>query len=111
MLFLAIEEQLHRPAGVLREPRADEALRVGTELAAEAAAHVLRDDTDVRARNLQALREAVLRPMHALRRYPCRELVAVPLADAAVRLHADVRDDMRRICLLDNVSGLLEALF
>src|SRR6185312_12239822 len=109
MFFLAIEEQLDGPAGFLREPRADEALRVGTELAAEAAAHVLRDDADVRAWNLQALREAVLRAVDALRGDPRRELVAVPLADAAVRLHAHVRDDVRRIRLFDDVRGGFEA--
>ena len=107
MLLLAIEEQLDGDLGFLRELRADEALRVGAELAAEAAAHVLRDDADVGARNLEALREAVLRAVDALRGHPRRQLVAVPLADAAVRLHAHVRDDMRRIGLLDDVRGLL----
>ena len=43
VLFLAIEHQLHRRAGQLRQLRADDALGVGPELAAEAAAHVLAD--------------------------------------------------------------------
>ena len=41
VLFLAVEHQLHGRARLLRELRADDALRVGAELAAEPAAHVL----------------------------------------------------------------------
>src|SRR5204862_7600621 len=50
MLFLAIEHQLDRRARLLRELRADDALRIRRELAAEAPAHVLRDDPHARLR-------------------------------------------------------------
>ena len=73
----------------LRELRADDALRVRPELAAEAAAHVLRDDAHVRLRNASGRARSSSRvPLHALRRDPRRQLVAVPLADRAVRLEA-----------------------
>src|ERR1043166_4636828 len=56
---------------------------------------------------------ASLKPSSRLpfRSEPRRQLVAVPLADAAVGFHADVRDDVRRIRLLDDVCGQPEALF
>ena len=53
MLFLAIERHLHRHARLLREPRANQSLGAELQLAAEAAAHVLTDDADVRLRNLR----------------------------------------------------------
>src|SRR5262245_6787332 len=70
VFFLPIEEQLDGLSRVLREPRADKALRVRTELAAEPAAHVLRDDANVRCRNPEALRKAVLRAVNTLRAHP-----------------------------------------
>ena len=68
VLFLAIEHQLHRRAGSFRDPRAQQTLDVGTELAPEAAAHVLGDHAHVGLRNLQALREPVAGAVHSLRR-------------------------------------------
>ena len=109
VLFLAIEHQLDRHAGVLRQPRTDDAFRVRGELAAEPAAHVLRDHADIGCGDLEAARVAVARAVHGLRRHPRGELVSVPLAHGAVRLEADVRDDVRGIRLLDNVRGLLES--
>src|SRR5438477_12965887 len=105
MLFLAIEHQLDRRTRELRELRADDALRIGRELAAETAAHVLRDDTHVRLWNAKRLRVALRALMHALRCDPCGELVAFPLADRAVRLETHVRADVRRIRLPDDVRG------
>src|SRR5205814_1548508 len=61
MLFLAVEHQLHRRVGLPGQFRADETLRVRSELAAEPAAHVLRDDAYVRFGNHQALRESLPR--------------------------------------------------
>ena len=109
MLFLAIEHQLHRRARLLREPRADQPFGAELQLAAEAAAHVLADDADVRLRNAQAAGEVVARGVDALRRDPRRQLVAVPLAHRAVRLHAGVRDDVRRVGLLERVRRRLES--
>ncbi len=109
MLFLAIEHQLDRQ---LRDPGqlgADDALRVGRELAAEAAAHVLGDGVDVGLRDAEALRESLRALNHRLGRDPRGQLVAVPLADGAVRLEADVADHVRRVGRLDDVRGLVEA--
>src|SRR5260370_31782096 len=86
MLLFAIEHQLDRKLRLLRKLRADQTLGVRTKLAAEPAAHVLRDAVDVRLRDLQPLCELLCRLNHGLRRNPGRELVSVPLADATVRL-------------------------
>ena len=53
--------------------------------------------------------EVLARGVDALRRDPGRQLVAVPLADRAVRLEADVRDDVRRVGLFERVRRRLEA--
>ena len=58
---------------------------------------------------LERGREVLARAVDALRRDPDRQLVAVPLAHRAVRLQADVRDDVRRVGLLDRVRRRLEA--
>ncbi len=58
---------------------------------------------------LQRLREPLRALMHALRRDPRGQLVAVPLAHDAVRLEADVRDHVRRVGRLDDVRRLGEA--
>ena len=109
MLVLAIEHHLHRHARLLREPRANQALGAELQLAAEPAAHVLTDDADVRLGNLQAPGKVVARGVDALRRHPRRQLVAVPLAHRAVRLHAGMRDDVGRIGLLERMRGGLES--
>ena len=111
MLLLAIEHQLHRRVGELRELRADDPLRVGRELAAEAATHVLRDHAHVRLRDAERLGVTLRALVHALSRDPRRELVAVPLAHRAVRFEAHVRDDVRRIRLLDDVRRVVESRF
>jgi hypothetical protein len=109
MLFLAVEHHLHGRARLLRELGADDALDVRAELAAEPAAHVLGDDADIRLRNPERLGEAFARAVHGLRRCPRRQVVALPLADAAVRLEADVRQHLRLVAGLDDVRGRLEA--
>ena len=110
MLFLAIEHQLDRRVGLLREPGADQAFGADAQrLAAKAAAHVLADDADVGLRNAERGREVLARAVDALRRDPDRQLVAVPLAHGAVRLEADVRDDVRRVGFLERVGRRLEA--
>ena len=110
MLFLAIEHQLHRCVGVLREPGADEALAAHAQrLAAETAAHVLANDAHVGLRNAQRGGEILARGVDALRRNPDRQLVPVPLAHGAVRFHARMRDDVRRIGFLDRMRRRLEA--
>ena len=58
---------------------------------------------------LRPLREVVARAVDALRGDPRRQLVAVPLAHRAVRLHADVRDDVRRVGLFERVRRRREA--
>ncbi len=110
MLFLAIEHQLDRRIGRLGELGADQPFGADAQrLAAEAAAHVLADDAHVGLRNAQRAGEVLPRAVDPLRRDPRRQLVAVPLADRAVRLQADVRDDVRRVGLLDRVRRRLEA--
>src|SRR5207247_6620323 len=103
MLFLPIEHQLHRRFGLTGELRTEDALYVGRELAAEAAAHVLRDHAYVRLRNPERLRKTLRALMHALRRHPRRELVAVPLADGSVRFETHVGDHMRGACGFEDV--------
>ena len=67
MLVLAIEEQFDGGAGLFGELRADDALRIGAELAAEATAHVFRDDADVGLRDVERLGELLARAVHGLR--------------------------------------------
>ena len=68
MLFLAIEHHLDRRLRLFRQPRADHRLRIlRAELAAEAAAHVLRDDAHIGSGNLKTLGEPVSRGVDALR--------------------------------------------
>ena len=108
VLFLAIEHQLDRRVGGLRETRADQALRIGGELAAEAAAHELGDHANVGLRDLEAGGEALARAVHRLRRDPRREVLAVPFADAAVRLERRVRLHLRRVGAFDRVRRGLQ---
>ena len=108
VLFLAVEHQLDRHAGFLGESRADEPFGAERQLAAEAATHVLTDDPDVGLRNRERAGKVLARRVHALRGDPGRQLLAVPLADRAVRLHARVRNDMRRVGLLDGVRRVAE---
>ena len=109
MFFLAIEHQLHRRVGVLREPGADQPLAADAQrFAAETAAHVLTDHANVGLRDLQPGGEVLPRLVDALRGNPHRQLVAVPLTDRAVRLHARMRDHLRLVGLFDGVRGCLE---
>jgi hypothetical protein len=109
VFFLPVQHQLDRKAGLLRQTRADESLGVRRELAAEPAAHVLRDHPDVCCGNLERLRVAVAAAVDGLRGHPRGQLVAVPLTHGAMGLEAHMRDDVRGIGLLDDVRGLLEA--
>ena len=81
MLLLAVEHQLHRRLRLPGQLRADDSLHVGPELAAEPAAHELRDDPDVRLRDVQRLGEPLARAVHRLRGDPRGQRVALPLAD------------------------------
>ena len=81
----------------------------GSELAAEPAAHVLGDHADVGLRDTEAGGEAFARAVHGLRADPRRQLLAFPLADAAVRLERHVRLHLRVVGLLDDVRGRGEA--
>ena len=107
MLFLPIEHQLDGRASRLRELGTDHALDVGAELAAESSAHVFADHADVRLRDLEGLREALARAMDGLRRHPRGELVAIPLAETAVRLEAHVR---LHLCLIRRFDDLARRL-
>ena len=60
-------------------------------------------------RDAERLGEAFARAVHRLRRHPRGELVAVPLAHAALCLEADVRLHLRAVGPLDDVSGRLDA--
>ena len=109
MLFLAVEHELHRNASGLRQFRAQDALAANLSLATETAAHVLGDDANIGLRNPEPLRHLLRDTKNALRRAPHGQLVAVPFANCAVRFHANVRDDVRRVGLLNDVRRLLEA--
>ncbi len=108
MLLLAIEHQLDRRVCGLRQPRAQQSLHVGAELAAEAAAHELRDDAHVGLRDLEPLRESFARAVDRLRRHPRRQVVAVPLAHAAVCLERCVRLHLRRVGAFNGERSCLE---
>ena len=108
MLFLAIEHQLDRRVRLFRQPCANQPLRVRGHLAAEAAAHVLRDHANVCRRDVQAAGEPLARGADPLRRHPRRQVIAVPFADGTVRLEAHVRDDVGRVRLFEDECRLLE---
>src|SRR6185503_18308163 len=91
------------------KPRADRTFRTNLRLAAETAAHVLRNHADAALRNTQRLRELLRRAVDRLRGNPRRQPVAFPLAHNSVRLHAHVRDDVGRVLGFDNVCRLLES--
>src|SRR5689334_6253812 len=103
MLFLAIEHQLDRRARGFRELRANQAFRAQIQFAAEATAHVLSDDADIRLRNAETVRKVAARGRDALRRHPGGQLVAFPFADRAVRLETRVRDDVRCVSLVERL--------
>ena len=109
VLVLAIEQQLDGGPGLPGELRADDALRVGSELAAEPAAHVLGDDADVGLRDVQRRGKLLARAVDGLRGRPGGQLVAVPLADTPVRLERHVRLHLRRVAGLDDMRRGLEA--
>ena len=90
----------------LRETRGNDDLSVEAELAAEAAAHVIRDHTHVGLRDSERFGDSVPCTVHRLRRNPRRQLLAFPLADAAVRLEARMRLHLRRVQPFDDVTGL-----
>ena len=92
-LLVPVEHQLHRAAGVLRELGADDAPAVHAELAAEAAAHVLGLDVDVRGRNADLLAELRSDAGNRLGGGPERDrLFVLPLGDLAVGLEGAVGD-------------------
>ena len=109
MLFLAIEHQLHRRIRGFCKPRAQQALHVGPELAAEPAAHELGDHAHVGLRNLEALREALARAVHRLCRHPRGEILAVPLAHATVRFERGMGLDLGGVGAVDGEGRRLEA--
>ena len=110
VLFLAIEHQLDRDAW----PPSPAARRSGP---AASGASLLPKPPPMYWEMTRTLACGMPRPLAKPSRAaltPCVEtqavrLIAVPLADRAVRLEADVRDDVRRVGLLDDVRGLLEA--
>ena len=108
MLFLAVEHQLDGSGGELREARADHDLRLGPQLAAKPAAHVVGDDADVRLLDLEGGGNARPALVHGLRGDPRRQPVTFPLADAAMCLKAGVRLDLRGVLPLDSVRRGLE---
>ena len=110
VLFLAIEHQLDRRAR-LSSPACAQMMPCasGPNLLPKPPPMYSRDHADVGLRNLERLGEALARAVHGLRRHPRGQLVALPLADAAVRLEADVRLHLRLVAGLDDVRGRLEA--
>src|SRR5690606_15221436 len=109
VLLAAVEHQVHGRAGLPGQPGAGDALHVRTELAAEAAAHVLGDDADIRLRDAEARRETFGGAVDGLRAHPGRQPVAFPLAHAAVRLERHVGLHLGAVGLLDDAGGALEA--
>ncbi len=84
---LAREKDLDRASGGARHQGGDDGVLSELELGAEAAAHVVTDDSDVGHWQTEVLGETLLDPVHALGAVPDREPVAVPLRDGAVGLH------------------------
>ena len=108
VLGLAVEHDLDRRVRRFRELRGDEDLHVLSELAPESTAHVIGNHAHVRLRHLQRVREAFTRRIDPLGRHPRRQLVAVPLAEAAVRLEAGVGLHLCLIQALDHVLRCLQ---
>src|SRR5262249_37481268 len=83
----AIEHQLDGRLGLEGQLGGGDALHVGAELAAEAAAHVVGDalDVDVGDARLEVPGQQVCREEDGLGRAPDGQVVALPLGDEAVR--------------------------
>ena len=104
------QEQLHRTASSPGEQRGHHGVLAQAELAAEAAAHVVPDDSHLTQRHLKGAGQGVLHREHPLGRVPHRHLVAVPLRDGTVDLHRRVNLAGSAVGLLQHDIGFSEAL-
>ena len=82
-VFLARQLELHRRAGFLREHRGNQIGILILVLVAEVAAHVLADDADLLLRDAEVARHVGAAVGDAAGRRVDRELVALPVRDAA----------------------------
>ena len=83
----------------------------GRQLAAEAAAHVVADDADVRERQSECVLRLSLDAVDALERLPDGQLVRRPSERRTVRLDRRVDEELDRVGLLEDDVGLGEAGF
>ena len=101
-LGVTVEHHLDRRVGQLGELRADDPPAVDVELAAEAAADVVRDHPHVGGRDAEPFGELRGGARDRLRGAPGGEMVGLrPVADLAVGLHAVVGHGGREIAPLD----------
>ena len=84
--LLPREEQASGPARPPRDVGRNHRVLAAAQLAAEPAADIRPDHTQVRERNLQGSRDLALHGIHTLRRFPQRQPRAVPFRHAAVGL-------------------------
>ena len=107
--LLAGEYALHRPGRLLCQQRGDDRVLARLELAAEAAAHVVTDHAHLGERHPQRAGHSGLHAVDALRRFPHRQLVAVPLGHGSVRLHRRVDLALGAVLLFQHDIGFREA--
>ena len=105
------EQHLHRPPALPGQVGRDDRVLARAELAAEAAAHVVFNDSDVGRRDLEGPGQAVADAVDVLGRVVDDEVVALPRGDAAVRLGRVVDLEAGPVGALDDDVGLGEALF
>ena len=77
-------------------------------LRAEAPAHVLLDDTDMRELEAKGARDVAACHEDSLRRLPHGDASALPLGDGAVRLERSMKSDRRAILAFDDDVGAAE---
>ena len=110
VLLLAVEEELDRRPGLLREPGRRHALDARPELGAEASAHVFGRDMDLGLVEGKDVGQLVAHREHALCRSPDLQApVGLPGGHEAVRLESRVRLDLRDVRAFDENVGLLKA--
>ena len=108
VLLVACEDATRRPAELHREERGDDRVLSDAALRAEAAAHVIAENADLRERQLDREVQALTHRERVLGRLPDGENVAVPRRHRAVRLERIV--DLRRCAVrrVDDGVGLAD---
>ena len=105
----AVVDAAHGRAKRAREQRGGVGVCAGAVLGAEAAPHVVLDHPHLRLRHAECLGDVAAHAEDPLRGLPHGELVAIPLADGAVRLERGVQCHLRAVLARDRHFGVCEA--